>query len=348
VKIWYRLGGCALLTKHIVITGGCGFIGHHLIETILDHTNWCISVFDALSYASRGVERLQDIGALDSGRVRVFPVNLSRPIHDDVKKELGRVDYIVHMAAEVHVDKSIADPEKFIHSNIMGTFQMLQLAREIKSVSHFLYFSTDEVFGPALGGVPHKEWDRYNSTNPYSATKAAGEELALAWANTYGVPLTVTHCTNVFGERQNPEAFIPKMISMISKREKVRIHTNDKNTPGSRFYIHAADVADALMFLLTMKPSRDKFNISGSLEVSNLEVARSIADFLNAFLRYDLVSTDRPGCDFRYALDGSKLSNMGWRPLRNFSDSLKNTVRWYEKNPKWLEKRSSAVFGGLR
>ena len=331
-------------TKHVVVTGGCGFIGHHFVNLLLKTTDYNISILDSLSYASRGIERLTDIEAFVSGRVRVFPVNLAQPLHNDVKQELGKVDYIVHLAAEVHVDKSIADPEKFIQSNIMGTFQMLQLAREVKP-QHFLYFSTDEVFGPALDGVPHKEWDRYNSTNPYSACKAAGEELALAWANTYNVPLTITHCTNVFGERQNPEAFIPKMIRMILEGGKVRIHTNDKGLSGSRFYIHATDVASALIFLLAKKPLRDKFNIVGSLEVSNLDVARSVADILNKYLRYELVSTDRPGCDFRYALDGTKMVDMGWHPTRDFSGTLKSTVRWYEKNPKWLDRRSSAVFG---
>jgi dTDP-glucose 4,6-dehydratase len=334
--------------KHIVITGGCGFIGHHVIDLIQQTTDWRVSVLDALTYASRGLERLAEIDALNSGRVRIFPVNISQPIHNDIKKELGDVDYIVHMAAEVHVDQSISDPEKFIYSNIMGTFRMLQLAREL-NVRKFLYFSTDEVFGPALDEKPHKEWDRYNSSNPYAATKAAGEELTLAWANTYSVPTVITHCTNVFGERQNPEAFIPATIRKILNQETVRIHTNAKKESGSRFYIHAQDVAKAIWFLLEANVAlRDKFNITGLDEISNLNLAKKIAHMLDKPLDCILVDADRPGCDFRYGLDGSKLRGLGWNPSRDYFTFLRKTVLWYQEHPEWLTKRSSAVFGGHR
>lgn len=329
--------------KHIVITGGCGFIGHHLVDAILQTTNWNISILDALSYASRGLDRLNDIRAFDGGRVQVFPANLAHPIHSDIKYELRDVNYIVHMGAEVHVDKSIADPEKFISSNVMGTFQMLQLAREVNP-EHFLYFSTDEVFGPASSGTLHTDWSRYNSTNPYSATKAAGEELTLAWANTYGVPVTITHCTNVFGERQNPEAFIPATIGKILRGEQIKIHTNAAGQSGARYYIYAEDVANAVLFLLKEKANRDKFNISGTLEVSNLEVARLIALALERPLDYVSVHNDRPGCDFRYGLSDSTLRNMGWKPTHGFPHDMLKTVNWYKENPRWLTKRTAAVF----
>jgi dTDP-glucose 4,6-dehydratase len=333
--------------KHVIITGGCGFIGHHLIDLILRTTDWRVSVFDALTYASRGLERLNEISAFETGRVRVFPVNLARPIHNDIRKELGDTDYIVHMAAEVHVDKSIADPEKFIHSNVMGTFQMLQLAREVRA--KFLYFSTDEVFGPALNEKPHTEWDRYNSSNPYAATKAAGEELTLAWANTYSVPAVITHCTNVFGERQNPEAFIPATIGKILNGETVRIHTNARKESGSRFYVHARDVARAVQFLLEADVElRDKYNITGPEEISNLNLAKKIAYILDKPLDSVLVDADRPGCDFRYRLDGQKLRKLGWFPSRDYFTYLMETVLWYKEHPEWLTRRSSAVFGGHR
>lgn len=328
---------------HVVITGGCGFIGSHLVERILKSNGWSISVLDGLSYASRGLDRLHSIKAFDYGRVQVFPVDLSRPLPRDVKRELGKIDAIVHMAAEVHVDKSIADPERFVQSNIMGTFQMLELAREFKP-SHFLYFSTDEVFGPATDGVAHKDWDRYNSANPYSATKAAGEELALAWANTYGVPLTITHCTNVFGERQNPEAFIPSTIGKVLYRERVRIHTNAAGVSGARFYIHAGDVAAAVMRLLDTEPRRDKFNITSDSELTNMDVALAVAEALAMTFDFDYVSTDRPGCDFRYALDGSKLRALGWKPAEDFDAVLERVVGWYAENQSWLKRRSAAVF----
>ena len=329
--------------KHIVITGGCGFIGHHLVDRILNTTDWKISILDALSYASRGIDRLRDIRAFKDGRVQVFPVNLAQSLHADIKKDLGQIDYIAHLAAEVHVDRSIADPEKFIQSNIMGTFQMLQFARECQP-ERFYYFGTDEEMGPNLDNTLRLEWDRYNSGNPYAATKASAEELTLAWANTYKVPVIISHCTNVFGERQNPEAFIPNTIRKILNVEKVVIHTNADGISGSRFYIHARDVASAILFLLDQGTDRDKFNITGREEISNLDLACEIACILNKPLDYETASTIRPGCDFRYGLDGSKMRDLGWLPIFDFHKSLKQTAEWYKANPNWLKKRSTAVF----
>lgn len=332
---------------HILITGGCGFIGHYLVDAVLKNTDWNVSIFDSLTYASRGLSRLHDIRAFDGQRTRVFPIDLGHPIPSDVKKELGPVDYIVHLAAEVHVDHSIKDPGKFIHSNILGTFQMLQFARECQP-KYFIYASTDEVFGPAFDGISHREWTGYNSSNPYSATKAAGEELAIAWANTYKVPVLVTHTTNVFGKRQNPEAFIPNTIAKILRGDKVLINADDKGQSGARFYVHGDDVASAILFLLTNNATvRDKFNISGQQEVSNLELAHRISLILAKPLIYEMTNTVRPGCDFRYSLDGAKMDAMGWRPTCGLRESLERIVRWYVDNPTWLVRHSTTVLGGL-
>lgn len=328
---------------HILITGGCGFIGHYLVDAVLKTTDWDVSIFDALTYASRGLSRLRYIRAFDEQRVRVFPLDLGDPIASDVKKELGPVDYIVHLAAEVHVDHSIKDPERFVHSNILGTFHMLQLARECQP-KYFVYASTDEVFGPAFDGVSHREWTGYNSSNPYSATKAAGEELSIAWANTYKVPVLVTHTTNVFGERQNPEAFIPNTIAKILDGDTVLINTDDTGRSGARFYVHGDDVASAILFLLTSNATvRDKFNISGKQEVSNLELAQRIADTLAKDLIYKTTNTVRPGCDFRYSLDDTKMSAMGWRPTIGLRENLAHIVNWYVDNSKWLVQHSTTV-----
>lgn len=320
-------------------------MGHHLVNLILKTTDWNINILDSLSYASRGMDRLTYIGALETGRVKVFPVDLARPLYKDVRKDLGEIDYIVHMAAEVHVDKSIVDPEKFIFSNVMGTFQMLQLAREC-CPKQFLYFSTDEVFGPSVAGVLHPEWYRYNSSNPYSATKAAGEELTLAWSNTYKVPAAITHCTNIYGERQNPEAFIPSTISKVLRGEKVIVHTNQFGQSGKRFYINAQDVASAVKFIIDGGYTKDKFNITSQNEVSNLEIAHLVSAILGKTPDYDLVNNARPGCDFSYGLDGEKMRVLGWAPQLGFDEGLKKTVLWYKRNSAWLKKRSAAVFGG--
>ena len=239
-----------------------------------------------------------------------------------------------------HVDNSITDPAPFVFSNVIGTMRMLDYARTLPDLKKFVYFSTDEVFGPAPEGVAYKEWDRYNSTNPYAASKACGEELVLAYANTYGIPSIISHTMNVFGERQHPEKFIPKVIRKIMNDEVITIHSNKtKTVSGSRMWIHARNVSSAIHFLLKNSTNRDKYNIVGEKEVSNLDMALYIAKILGKELKYEMVDfhSSRPGHDLRYALDGSKLTEMGWTVPLTFEKSLKNTIEWTIENPRWLE-----------
>jgi len=326
----------------ILITGGAGFIGHHVVEHFLKNTKWEIVIFDKLTYASSGFDRVRDIKAFDDKRVTFFTTDLTRPIPPGVIQETKDVDYILHLAAETHVDNSIDDPEPFVMSNVVGTMHMLNYAKELEDLRGFNYFSTDEVFGPAPKGVDYKEWDRYNSTNPYAATKAGGEELALAYSNTYRIPVFITHGMNCFGERQHPEKFIPKVIRKVLNGEVVTIHSDaTKTIPGSRFYIHCRNVAHALHFLLDRFQFREKYNIVGEKEVTNLKLALLIADILEKPLEYELVDfhSSRPGHDLRYALDGSKMENMGWDLPVDFERSLERTVKWYFKskeNKRWL------------
>jgi len=325
----------------VLITGGCGFIGHHVVEHILKmNPSWEVVIFDKLNYASNGFDRLRDISVYDDKRVTVMPVDFTQPISEGVIKELGNIYYILHMGAETHVDNSIDNAEPFVMSNVVGTMHMLELARKIPTLNKFCYFSTDEVFGPAPNGVRYKEWDRYDSTNPYSASKAGGEELCLAYANTYRVPLFITHTMNVFGERQHQEKFIPMCIRKIRDGKEVTIHSDEeRKVSGSRFYRHARNVASAITFLLGNSEQREKYNIVGELEVSNLKMAQVIAGVLGKKLKYKMVDfhTSRPGHDLRYALDGTKLKEMGYEHPREFEESLAKTVLWYINNPKWLE-----------
>jgi dTDP-glucose 4,6-dehydratase len=202
-----------------------------------------------------------------------------------------------------------------------------------------IYFSTDEIFGPAPEGKAYKEWDRYNSTNPYSASKAGGEELCLAYANTYKTPVIITHTMNVFGERQHPEKFIPMTIRKVLLGEEVIIHSNvDLTRAGSRFYIHARNVANAMMFILHNSLVRDKYNIVGEKEVDNLELAQIIARVVGKKLKYKMVDfhSSRPGHDLRYALDGTKMGDLGWHIPMEFEKSLEKTIMWTLEHPHWL------------
>ena len=330
------------MSKTILITGGCGFIGAHVVEHLLKHTDWDITVVDRLTYASHGFDRLRDINVFDDKRVRVFTFDFTHEVGEGLRDELGEPNFIIHLGAETHVDNSIADPWPFVQSNVVGTFRLLQWARTLSRLEKMIYFSTDEVFGPAAPGILHKEWDAYNSTNPYSATKAGGEELCLAWANTFKLPVMITHTMNVLGERQHPEKFVPMVTRRILSGERIFIHANpEKTQSGSRFYIHARNVASAILFLLEHGRARDKYNIVGEREVTNLEMVETIAMMLGRKANAELVDfhSSRPGHDLRYALDGSKMREMGWHIPVPFEESLRKTVEWMiaPENRRWLE-----------
>ena len=339
------------MSKTILITGGAGFIAHHVIDKILSTTDWKIVTLDRLDF-SGNLNRLNEIvisyPESERKRVKVVHHDLKAELNPEITATIGNVDYISHLAAGSHVDRSITYPLEFVMDNVVGTAHILDYARKLDSIEQFAYFSTDEVFGPAPKGINYKENDRYNSTNPYSATKSGAEELVVAYENTYGLPSIITHTMNVFGERQNPEKYIPMVIKKVRDSETVSVHANkEKTIAGSRHYIHAKDVANALLFLLqydisSFKPDEtgakcQKFNIVGKDEINNLELAQFIAKVQNKDLIYEMVDfhSSRPGHDLRYALDGSKMANMGWTPQSAFK-RLESVIKWTLDNERWL------------
>ncbi|MEL1226605.1 MAG: GDP-mannose 4,6-dehydratase [Candidatus Neomarinimicrobiota bacterium] len=339
------------MSKKILITGGAGFIAHHVIDKILSTTDWHIITLDRLDF-SGNLNRLNEVvksyPASEQKRVKIVHHDLKAEINPEIAAAIGPIDLISHLAAGSHVDRSITHPLEFVMDNVVGTAHILDYARKLDSLERFAYFSTDEVFGPAPKGINYKENDRYNSTNPYSATKAGAEELVVAYENTYGLPSIITHTMNVFGERQNSEKYIPMVIKKVRDGEKVTVHANSEKTiAGSRHYIHAADVADALMFLFSyditsLKPDStgakcQKFNIVGKDEIDNLELAQFIADVQKKDLNYEMVDfhSSRPGHDLRYALDGEKMKLMGWEPNSAY-DMLERTINWSLENDRWL------------
>lgn len=335
----------------ILVTGGAGFIAHHLISKILEKTDWEIVTLDRLDY-SGNLNRLHDMlmtyDLSTRKRVKVVFHDLKADINPLIRSEIGKVDYIAHLAAGSHVDRSITYPMEFVLDNVVGTCNILEFAKTQDSLNRFIYFSTDEVFGPAPNGIKYKENDRYNSTNPYSASKAGGEELAVAYENTYGLPIYISHTMNVFGERQHPEKYIPMTIKKVRDGETVTIHSNHTKTiAGSRHYIHAEDVADATLFLLNntfnLEPDYggakcQKFNIVGAEEIDNLHLAQIIAEAQNKQLHYEFVDfhSSRPGHDLRYALDGEKMKSLGWVPSKSVKDRIEEVVKWTLENERWL------------
>lgn len=325
----------------VLITGICGFIGHHVADHLLRNTDWELVGLDRLSYASNGFERLRDSQLFRDERVTILAADFVLPLSEGVRQEIGQVDYLVHLGGETHVDRSISDPRPFVYANVVGTFEMLEYARTLAGLKKFVYMSTDEVFGPApLVGAGFREWDRYKSSTPYAASKAGGEELAVAYFNTFKLPTIIVHTMNVFGERQYPEKFLPMAIRKILSGEPVQLHQDVETTEFStRCWIHARNVADSLLFLLNHSEAGEKYNVVG-LPVSNLSVAEIVAEALGKPLTWECVDRKiaRPGHDLHYALDGGKMARMGWKAPVDFVNSLLRTTKWFSapENKKWL------------
>lgn len=325
-----------------MITGGAGFIGSHLIEGILKATDWEVVILDRLDI-SGNLRRLTDIPIWKQERHRAKYVwwDLKSELNNQAIREIGDIDYIWHLAADSHVDRSIVNPLSFVMDNVVGTCNLLEYARKIKP-NLFIYFGTDEIFGPAPNGIDYKEWDRYKSSNPYAASKAGAEELCVAYVNTYKLPVIMLHVMNAYGERQHPEKFIPNTIKKLLNVETVLIHADKSRTcSGSRKWVYVKDIFKALMFLNANGAQGDKYNIVGEEEVTNLEMAHLIACSMGKSLVYEMVDfhSSRPGHDLRYSLDGTKLKAMGFEFEASFNDSLAQVVRWYIDNKDWLGTR---------
>ena len=338
--------------KKVLITGGAGFIAHHVIAYIIKNTDWHIVTLDRLDI-SGNLNRLNEILSgfpqEDKNRIKIVFHDLKAEINSQINAEIGNPNIILHLAAASHVDRSIKYPMEFVQDNVVGTVNLLNFAKKLDQLEKFVYFSTDEIFGNAPEGVSYNEYDRYNSTNPYSASKAAAEEFCVAYENTYKLPIFITHTMNVFGERQHPEKYIPMIIKRVRDNEKVFVHSNkEKTKAGSRHYIHAKDVADGLMFILKLKDyvhkgdignaKCPKFNLVGPEEIDNLLLAEIIAKKQNNKLIYEFIDnhSSRPGHDLRYSLSPNLLRSLGWEPKIKLSQRIEEVVNWSLKNKRWL------------
>jgi dTDP-glucose 4,6-dehydratase len=335
------------MPKCLLLTGPGGFIGSHTITHFLINTDWEIIGLD--SFRHKGLtDRITDDHHFQENRnrIKIFTHDLIAPLSPLLIDQIGQVDYIINMASESHVDRSIDFPAPFIQNNINVVTNMLEYARIIKP-EVFIQISTDEVYGPMLNKYPHPEWDTILPSNPYSASKAAQEAIAIAYWRTYGVPVVITNTMNNFGERQDPEKYVPKVIRAVLKGDTVTVHGKFGDI-GSRFWLHARNHADAILFILQNnkkllqkfpifdRPQR--FNVVGDIEVDNLQIAETIAQILKKPLHYileDFHST-RPGHDPHYGLTGYKMREAGWAAPVSFVESFVRTVKWFEANPLWL------------
>lgn len=332
--------------KTILVTGSAGFVGSHFVEHILAKTDWKIVGLD--SFRHRGdATRVQR--NMDPERYRVIYHDLNAPISIRTFGEIGKIDFIANFASESHVDRSIDDPVPFVQNNTNLILNMLEYARVAKPKA-FIQISTDEVYGAALLGHDHREWETHLPSNPYAASKAAQEAIAISYWRTYGVPVVLTNTMNMIGERQDAEKFLPMLISRISRGQTVTIHGSPDRI-GSRYYLHARNHADAILFLLQKSEPRmyedrsdqivmpNRFNVVGNKEINNLVLAQMVADLIGKPLHYEWVDfhAARPGHDRRYALDGEKIAKMGWKAPLSLEESLKRTIQWTLSRPQWLE-----------
>ena len=334
------------MTRRVLITGGAGFAGHHLIEHALTVTDWELVVLDGLTYAGNPA-RLTGCQGYDPARVTLLWHDLRAPVHPWLDERIGPVDAVLHLAAESHVDRSIAAPGPFIHNNVTVTVNLLEWART-RSLTHFVQVSTDEVYGPAAEGTAHAEWAPVLPSNPYSASKACQEAIAFSYWRTYGVPVVITNTMNMLGERQDSEKFVPLAIRAVLTGDNVPLHgrrAGGKWHPSSRCWLHARNHADALRWIIAeTRPAvfgqadrPDRWHIAGE-EHDVLDVAERIADAAGRSLRCSFTDyhSSRPGHDHRYALDASKIAAAGWKAPVPFAESLERTVHWFMAHREWL------------
>ncbi len=313
------------MPKKILITGGCGFIGSHYVRMILKQTDWQVVNVDLLTYAGNlaNVEDVSMDPRYDFVKADIADKNAMRAIFEQ------GVDYVVHFAAESHVDNSITDANPFIKTNIAGTQVLLDLAKEFE-VKRFIYISTDEVYGdwPVDSTDKFTENSPLNPSSPYSATKASGDLLSLAYARTYKLPVIITRCTNNYGTHQYPEKLIPTFVKKLIQGKKVPIYGNGKNI---REWLEVRDHCNAIQLILKQGQTGEVYNIGSGEEINNLEITKMICETLGKNFEDNIeYVTDRLGHDRRYALNSSKIRALGWKPQHEFSQNLQNTVEWYQ------------------
>lgn len=334
--------------KRIFLTGAGGFVGSHVLRHIMTNTDW--EVVAPVTFTHRGksdrIASALEVNVDWRARTQVIMLDLTAPIDEPTIQRIGRIDEIWNIASDSHVDRSIEEPAPFIQNNVAVMVNVLDFARKVHP-SLILQMSTDEVYGPAPADYAHLEWDAIKPSNPYSGSKAAQEAICFSYWRTYGLPIVITNTMNIIGEMQDKEKFLPLTIKKLLSEEPMTVHVSPEGVSGSRFYLHARNLADAWTFLshnggfLQTYPEYDvpqRFHIVGEREVTNTEMVELVANVLGVEPNIEPVNfhESRPGHDLRYALDGAKIAGTGWRAPVSFEDSLRRTVEWTVKHPEWL------------
>ena len=334
--------------KTILVTGGCGFIGSNFVLKCRNQNLARIINLDALTYAGNP----QNLQSLSHDPLYIF-VHGNITDSELVRKvfEEYQPDAVVNFAAESHVDRSILGPEAFITTNIVGTFHLLNQSLAFwkktegeKNTFRFLHISTDEVYGSLKpDDPPFKETTPYAPNSPYAASKASSDHLVRAYSHTYGLPVIVTNCSNNYGPRQFPEKLIPLMILNAKEGKPLPVYGDGKNV---RDWLHVEDHCEALVQVLKKAKPGETFNIGGDCEIANIDMVHKICAIMDELfpgathLPHSSLITfvkDRPGHDWRYAMDCSKLKRqIGWNPRVPMDKGLRSTIEWYLENPDWV------------
>lgn len=313
-----------------LITGGCGFIGSNLIHLLLkDPSTEMIFNIDKLTYAGNRAN-LKDIEG--DGRYFFVQGDICEPgvIHTTLDKG---PDCIIHLAAETHVDNSIVSPDQFFQTNLRGTFTILEILRKFnKTVKRYVHVSTDEVYGSIADEYATEAWP-LNPSSPYSAAKAGGDMLALSYFKTYGLPVVVTRASNNYGPYQFPEKLIPLMISNAMEEKPLPMYGNGMQV---RDWLYVDDHCTGILAVLRGGIEGEIYNIGGTKSLPNIEVMKEILKQLEKPESFIQSVTDRLGHDVRYAIDSSKIQNLGWEPTVEFAEGITKTIDWYKKNKEWV------------
>ena len=332
--------------KNILVTGGCGFIGSNFIRYLLSEPGFSGRVInvDRLTYAGNP----ENLSGIDTDTDRYIFVKADicdRQAMSDVF-DTYHIDTVSHFAAESHVDRSIAEPDAFIKTNILGTFTLLELARQHQDhLSLFHHVSTDEVYG-SLGKEGYfKETTAYDPSSPYSASKAASDHLVMAYSRTYGLPVTLSNCSNNYGPYHFPEKLIPLMILNALEGKPLPVYGDGGNI---RDWLFVTDHCRAVWRIMQQGRRGQTYNIGGRCEMTNLSVVEIICDILDEIVpsdsgtsRRSLITfvTDRPGHDLRYAIDCTKIEKeLGWLPQESFKTGIRQTIDWYLTHQNWVDR----------
>lgn len=322
--------------SHLLVTGGAGFIGSNFVHYLLDNTDHTVTVLDKMTYAANKAS----LDGLDGTRFNLMVGDIAdRELTDEL---VAQADAVIHYAAESHNDNSLANPEPFIHTNLVGTFTLLEAVRRHGTRYH--HISTDEVFGDLALDDPAKftETTPYNPSSPYSSTKAGSDLLVRAWVRSFGIEATISNCSNNYGPYQHIEKFIPRQITNILSGLTPKLYGEGLNV---RDWIHATDHSSAVLRILESGKIGETYLIGADGEENNITVLRTILRLMGKDENDFEHVIDRPGHDMRYAIDGTRLrEELGWEPqFTDFEAGLADTIAWYTDNRSWWEPLKAEV-----